>query len=75
MISGMRNDPPISTSSPRETTASWPFANSESTMRVAAALLLTAMAASAPVSAHTSDSMWSWRLPRAMFSTLYSSVE
>ncbi len=41
----------------------------------AAALLFTAMAASAPVSAQTSRSTWSWRLPRAIEPTSYSSVE
>ncbi len=44
-------------------------------MSTAAALLLTAMAASAPVSAHSSASQWSWRLPRAMRTMLYSRVE
>ncbi len=75
MMSGMRNDPPISTSSPRDTTASRPWANSASTMTTAAALLFTAMAASAPVSAQSRPSTWSWRLPRAIASVSYSSVE
>ena len=75
MMSGTRNDPPISTSSPRETTASWPRANSWSTIMTAAALLLTASAASAPVSVQMRRSTWSWRLPRAMASVSYSSVE
>ena len=75
MMSGMRNDPPISTSSPRDTMASRPAANSESTIMTAAALLLTARAASAPVSAQTSCSQCAWRLPRSMASTSYSSVE
>ena len=41
----------------------------------AAALLFTASAASAPVSVQTRRSTWSWRLPRAMASVSYSSVE
>ena len=75
MMSGIRKEPPISTSSPRLTTALLPAANSASTMSTAAALLFTAMAASAPVRAHRRRSQWSWRLPRAMVFTLYSSVE
>ena len=75
MISGTRKLPPISTSSPRLTMASLPAANSASTIMTAAALLFTAMAASAPVSAQMRCSTWLWRLPRAMFSMLYSSVE
>ncbi len=41
----------------------------------AAALLFTAMAASAPVRLQMRCSTWLWRLPRAMVSVLYSSVE
>ena len=75
MMSGTRNDPPISTSSPRDTTASCPRANSWSTIMTAAALLFTASAASAPVSVQLRRSPGSWRLPRAMASVSYSSVE
>ena len=49
-ISGIRNDPPISTSCPREITTSRPRASAASASSTAAALLLTASAASAPVS-------------------------
>ena len=47
MISGMRNAPPISISSPRETMASRPCASVLSTSSTAAALLLTTVASSA----------------------------
>ena len=43
ITSGMRNDPPISTSSPRETTTSPPSASEFSASNTAAALLLTTM--------------------------------
>ena len=43
MTSGMRNEPPISTSSPRETMTSPPSASVFSASRTAAALLLTTM--------------------------------
>ena len=43
ITSGMRNDPPISTSSPRETMTSPPSARVFSASRTAAALLLTTM--------------------------------
>ena len=71
----MRNEPPISTNSPRETTARCPEANSESTIMTAAALLFTAMAASAPVSAQISFSQCACLLPRAMAAVSYSRVE
>ena len=51
MISGMRKLPPISMSWPRETITSLPAASARRAMTVAAALLLTAVADSAPVSA------------------------
>jgi hypothetical protein len=53
MISGMRNDPPISTSSPRETITSQPRASSFTTSETAAALLFTTSAASDPVNRRT----------------------
>ena len=56
---GTRKLPPISTSSPRLTMASCPAANSASTIMTAAALLFTAMAASAPVSVQMRCSTWS----------------
>ena len=45
MTSGMRKAPPISTSSPRDTTASLPCASALSVSNTAAALLLTMVAA------------------------------
>ena len=53
MMSGMRNAPPISISSPRETIASRPRASVLSTSSTAAALLLTTVASSAPVSSQS----------------------
>ncbi len=52
MISGMRNAPPISMSSPRDTITSRPFASVFNTSSTAAALLLTIVASSAPVRSH-----------------------
>ena len=49
ITSGKRNDPPISTNSPRETTTGLPAANPESASSTAAAQLLTTSASSAPV--------------------------
>ena len=53
MMSGRRNAPPISISSPRETIASRALASVFSTSSTAAALLLTTVASSAPVSSRT----------------------
>ena len=47
-MSGIRNSPPISISSPRETTTSRSFASAVHTSSIAAALLFTTSAASAP---------------------------
>ncbi len=58
MTSGMRNDPPISTSSPRETATSRPLARLSSMSSTAAALLLTTSASSAPVSLVSSLTTW-----------------
>ena len=55
MISGMRKAPPISMSSPRDTTASRPLASVLRHSSTAAALLLTTVASSAPVNAHSKD--------------------
>ena len=52
-MSGIRNEPPISTSSPRDSRTSRPDARLESARASAAALLLTTRAASAPVRART----------------------
>ena len=56
MISGIRNDPPISINSPREVGTSLRFAKLFSTNKTAAALLFTTVAASAPVRWHKSCS-------------------
>ena len=60
----MRNEPPISTSSPRETTTSRPGARAARASTRAAALLLTTRPASAPVSAPSSRSARRLRSPR-----------
>jgi hypothetical protein len=64
MISGMRKEPPISISSPRDTTTSRSFARAASAMTRAAALLFTARPASAPVSAVSRRSARRLRWPR-----------
>ncbi len=72
MMSGMRNDPPISTSCPRETITSRPWAKAVSINSTAAALLLTTMAASAPVRRQRRPSTCSCRDPRSPSSRRYS---
>ena len=64
MMSGIRNAPPISISSPRETGTSLRFASVSRTSSTAAALLLTTSAASAEVSRHSRGSMCRCRSPR-----------
>ena len=64
MISGSLNEPPISTNSPRETITSRRRARLPSTSISAAALLLTTVAASAPVSRRNQASTCSSRSPR-----------
>ena len=64
MISGIRNDPPISISSPRETGTSLRRAKQFSVSKTAAALLLTTRAASAPVNWHIKISACLCRSPR-----------
>ena len=64
MMSGIRNEPPISISSPRDTSTSRRAASALSISSTAAALLLTTVAASAPVSSHSSRSMSASRSPR-----------
>src|SRR3546814_9283078 len=64
MMSGMRKAPPISTNSPRDTTTSRRLAKPLSISKTAAALLLTTVAASAPVSSHNKSSTRSSRSPR-----------
>jgi hypothetical protein len=54
--SGIRKPPPISINWPRETTVSRPLASAAQASSTAAAQLLTAIAASAPVSSVSSSS-------------------
>ena len=61
----MRKPPPISMSCPRETTVSRPPASAAQASSTAAAQLLTAIAACAPVSSRSSASTWAWREPRS----------
>ena len=72
MMSGMRNAPPISTSSPRETSTSLPRASVLSSSSTAAALLFTAVAASPPVNSRSRPSRWSSRSPRSPLPRSYS---
>ncbi len=74
MMSGRRNEPPISISSPRETIVSRPSASAFNASTNAPALLLTASAASAPVSRFSQPETWSSRSPRRPVSMSYSSV-
>ena len=75
ITSGIRNFPPISTSSPLETTTSPPLARELRMSMTAAALLFTAIAASAPVSRHRSCSKWEYLSPLFPASRLYSRLE
>ncbi len=68
----MRNAPPISTSSPREMMTSCPNASVLSNRTTAAALLLTTVAASAPVSSQIRASRCESLSPRLPVSKLYS---
>ena len=72
MTSGMRKAPPISTSSPRETITSRPCASAPMVSSTAAALLLTTVAASAPVRVHSSSSTSESRSPRPPVARSYS---
>ena len=63
MMSGIRNSPPISISSPRETNTFLPLASAASVSTSAAAQLFTTSAASAPVSEASSSSA---RAPREL---------
>ena len=75
MMSGMRNAPPISISSPRETGTSLPTASVLSTSRTAAALLLISVAAAAPVRRQSWPSRWLSRSPRWPLSSSYSRLQ
>src|SRR6266404_392710 len=70
-MSGTRNDPPISTNSPRDTMASPPAANSCSTRKTAAALLFTTTAGT-PNSRWRSAEACASRLPRVPVPRSYS---
>ena len=65
MTSGMRNPPPISTLSPRDTATSRPCASAARTSMTAAALLFTTMADSALMSDDTSAETAVCREPRS----------
>src|SRR5579862_1606559 len=71
-MSGTRNDPPISTSSPRDTITARPAASAASATRHAAALLLTTSASSAPVSSRNAPTRCPCRDPRSPCSRSYS---
>ena len=65
MMSGIRNSPPISISSPRETSTSLRRARAARASISAAAQLFTTSASSAPVMALSIDSARDERRPRA----------
>ena len=71
----MRNEPPISTSSPRLTSTARPSAKVLSASRTAAAQLLTTAAASAASRRRKADSMCASRLPRPPVVASYSRFE
>ena len=74
IISGILNDPPISTNWPRDTITSLPSANSFSDNKTAAALLLTTIASSAPVIEDICAEIWFWRCPRLPVSRFNSKL-
>ena len=65
MMSGIRNSPPISISSPRDTSTFLPFASAARVSTSAAAQLFTIKAASAPVMDARRSSARAPRDPRA----------
>src|ERR1700722_14615709 len=73
-MSGMRNAPPISISSPRETGTSRPLARVLRISRTAAALLLTTVASAGPVRSRSRERTWSSRSPRRPVSRLISNA-
>jgi len=80
MTSGIRKEPPISTSSPRETGTSLSRASALRLNKTAAALLFTTVAASAPAIANINASIWASLLPRlpaaaAMISSLLGRLD
>ena len=66
MMSGIRKAPPISINSPRDTMTSCWGASAANVKSTAAALLLTTVAASQPVSSISSPSTWLSRSPRVL---------
>ena len=72
--SGIRNPPPISTNSPRDTATSRPSARAARTSRTAEAQLLTTMAASAPQARASRAGARSCREPRVPVSRSNSRV-
>src|SRR5213595_683869 len=75
MISGIRNAPPISTSSPRDTTASPLRASADRATSRAPAALFTTMASSAPVNSTRRSRQSAWREPRVPWARSYSRFE
>src|SRR5215510_7872333 len=75
ITSGMRNEPPISISSPRETRTSPPSANVLSVINTAAAQLLTTAAASQPASSRNIASSPDPRFPRRPVCKSYSRLQ
>ena len=75
MMSGIRNAPPISTSSPRDTTASPSRASAERATRRAPAALFTTSASPAPVSSIRRSRHSAWREPRVPRARSYSRFE
>ena len=75
MMSGMRNDPPISINSPLETTTSFLLDKACKSKNTAAALLLTTVAASAPVNSQRISSTSSSRSPRLPSPKSYSRAQ
>ena len=74
MIWGSRNSPPISISSPRETSTSRPRASPPRASSSAPAALLTTSAASAPVASRSSASAAAPRRPRVPAARSYSTA-
>ena len=74
MISGSRNSPPISISSPRETSTSRPRASPSRARSSAPAALFTTSAASAPVASRSSASAAAPRRPRVPAARSYSTA-
>ena len=74
MIWGSRNSPPISISSPRETTTSRPLARPPRASSSPPAALLATRAASAPVASRSSASAAAPRRPRAPAARSYSTA-